>query len=66
MTVRIPVVHSVAVYDGRDYLGDVAELGNGQFAAFDPNANRIGVFDDKAEAKRLVLAQRRETGGGDA
>jgi len=62
---RIPVIASFAIYDGRDYLGDVAELGNGQWAAFDPAAVRLGAFDDRAAAERLVMSRRR-TAGGDA
>ena len=55
MTKRIPVVHSTAIYDGRTHLGDVAELGNGQFAAVDANGHRLGVFDTRADAERLIL-----------
>lgn len=58
MTRHIDVVRSVAVYDGQRHLGDVAELGNGQFAAFDPDGERLGLCDTGAEAERLVLARR--------
>lgn len=65
MSPRVAIVHSTAVYDGRTYLGDVAEMGNGQFAAFDPDANRLGIFDDKADAERVILSRRREKGEPD-
>ena len=65
MTARVAIVHSTAIYIGREYLGDLAELATGQWAAFDADANRLGVFDDRAEAERLVLSLRREKGGAD-
>jgi hypothetical protein len=55
MSRLIPVVHSVAVYDGQRHLGDVAEMGNGQFAAFDPDGEQLGFFDDRGAAARAVL-----------
>lgn len=58
---RIPVIASFAIYDGRDYLGDVAELGTGQWAAFNPDAVRLGLFDDRGEAERLILSRRLAT-----
>ncbi len=66
MSARVSIVQSVAVYDGRDYLGDVAKLANGQFAALNPDAIRLGIFDQRADAERLILCRRRERPGGDA
>ncbi len=64
MSPRIAVVHSVALYDGQRYLGDVAELATGQFAAYGPDADRLGVFDKRADAERLIRARGPASGGG--
>jgi hypothetical protein len=56
MSPRISVVHLVGVYDGRRYLGEVAELANGQWGAYSPDAVRLGVFDKRDDAERLILS----------
>ena len=55
MTTRTGVVSSRAVYDGRTHLGDVAELGSGQFRASDSDGRQVGqLFDKLADATHAV------------
>jgi hypothetical protein len=55
MTARAGVVSSRAIYDGRRFLGEVAELANGQFRASDSDGRQIGqLFDKLAEASHAV------------
>jgi hypothetical protein len=52
------VLHAVAIYNGPEFLGDVAELGNGQFRATDRNEIVLGIFDDRRQAEAAILLSR--------
>ena len=55
----VEVVASVAVYDGRRHLGDVAELGNGQFKALDSEGEQIGeLFNKLGDARSAIIKVR--------
>ncbi len=55
---RRDAVSSFAVYDGRRYLGEVAELGTGQFAAIGRDDKDLGVFDRRRDAELAVVRHR--------
>ena len=58
MTARaVAVLASIAVYDDRTtHLGEVAELGNGQFRATDSFGEQISIlFDTWADARSAVV-----------
>ena len=56
---KVEVVASLAVYDGRTHLGDVAELRNGQFRATDSDGGKVGGLFDKFEDARSAIIQAR-------
>ena len=58
MSASLKVVHAVEIYDGRDRIGEVQELGNGQFRAIDTRGNTIGAFDKQHAAQSAVIAVR--------
>lgn len=58
MSAALAVAHSVAIYDGREFLGELAELRNGQFRATTRNGWKLGTFDDPKDAERAILATR--------
>jgi len=62
---RLAVVSSIAVYDGRTHLGDVAELGNGQFRASDRDGKQLGPLLDKLDDARNVILRRCQPAGDD-
>jgi hypothetical protein len=65
MMPRIPIVYAAPLYDERGrHLGDVAELGNGQFAAFNARQRCLGIFDERPQAERLVLSTAGDLVGG--
>jgi len=67
MTARAKaVVALLAVYNGRTHLGDVAELGNGQFRATDSDGKQIGnLLNTCADARSAVMqAGSKQTGIG--
>ena len=60
MTARkVEVVTSLAIYDGRTHLGDVAELRNGQFRATDSDGGNVGELFDKFGDARSAIIQAR-------
>lgn len=60
---RAEIIGSEAVYSGRDYLGDVAQLANGQWEAAPGEGGSFGIFASRAEAINAVLASCRSNAG---
>ncbi len=64
MNRRSSVLSSTAAYAGRDYLGEVVELDNGQFIATDANGGELGVCDTRREAEHAIWLAGRAAAGG--
>ncbi len=54
---------STAAYAGRDYLGEVVELDNGQFIATDAAGYRLGLYETRREAEHAVWLASRAAAG---
>ncbi len=57
MNRRSSVLSSTAAYAGRDYLGEVVELDNGQFIATDANGSELGIFASRRTAENALLVR---------
>jgi hypothetical protein len=55
---KAAVVHAVEIYDGRDRLGEVQELVNGQHRAMDRHDREIGLFDSLHKARAAIIGLR--------
>lgn len=50
---------AVAIYDGREHIGDVHEVRPGRFEAADASGRGLGVFPSMLAARHAVLAASR-------
>lgn len=65
MSGPMAVVGLATIYDGRDRLGEVAELGNGQYRAETAGGVDLGLYSTRKAAQEAVLqaAGRKPEGG---